>query len=196
MKLFNKWDTNEIKIQDVALVPYINIEPVLVPRSSGRYGLNRLWGRKMPIVERLMNKMMVAGHKGKKHKLTSYKGTGKAVSRYSSVLKTFEIIEKKLNKNPIEVFVKAIENAAPREEITTLEYGGARYSQAIDTSPQRRIDLVLRFMTQGAYQKAFNSKKSAEECLADEIIAAYNLDQKSAAIAKKLELERQAEASR
>ena len=44
--------------------------------------------------------------------------------------------------------------------------------------------------------KSFNSKKSIESCLAEEIINAYKLDRSSNAIAKKLEVERQADASR
>ena len=51
-------------------------------------------------------------------------------------------------------------------------------------------------MTQGAYSKAFNSKKKIITTLADEIIAAKNLSMMSAAIAKKQELERQADSSR
>ena len=98
--------------------------------------------------------------------------------------------------NPVEVFVKALENSAPREEITTIEYGGARYPQAVECAPQRRVDLALRQMVQGSYQKSFNKKPNMVEVLADEIIKAYNSDQGSAAIAKKLELERQADASR
>ncbi len=106
------------------------------------------------------------------------------------------IIEQKSKKNPIEVFVKALENAAPREEIVTIEYGGARYPKAVECAPQRRIDLVLRLFTQGAYQKAFNKKKTVESALADEILAAHAMSQQSVAISKKLELERQADSSR
>ena len=51
-------------------------------------------------------------------------------------------------------------------------------------------------MTQGAYQKSFNSKKSIENCLAEEIINAYKLSSNSNAISKKLEVERQADSSR
>ena len=47
-----------------------------------------------------------------------------------------------------------------------------------------------------ACAKSFNSKKKIEECLADEIIAAHNSENKSVAISKKLELERQADSSR
>jgi ribosomal protein S7 len=51
-------------------------------------------------------------------------------------------------------------------------------------------------MTQGSYQKSFNSKISIEDALSSEILNAYNLSQQSVAIAKKLELERQADSSR
>ena len=101
MKMFGKWDVAHIKVQELALQPYMNIDAILVPRSSGRLGLGRLYGKKIPIVERLMNKMMVAGHRGKKHKLSSYRNTGKSVSQYKRVLKVFTIIEQKTKKNPI-----------------------------------------------------------------------------------------------
>ena len=51
-------------------------------------------------------------------------------------------------------------------------------------------------MTQGAFQKSSNSKKSIEAALADEIINAYKMSNNSAAISKKLEVERQADSSR
>ena len=92
--------------------------------------------------------------------------------------------------------MKAIENAAQREEILTIEYGGARYPKAVDCAPQRRIDLALRNMTQGAYLKSFNSKRSIVDALADEIIAASELSQNSNAISKKLDTERQADSAR
>ncbi|MBW2983232.1 30S ribosomal protein S7, partial [Candidatus Woesearchaeota archaeon] len=85
---------------------------------------------------------------------------------------------------------------APREEIITIEYGGARYPKAVECAPQRRIDIVCRLFAQGSYQKAFNKKKSIESALADEIVAAYNRSSQSLAISKKGELERQADSSR
>ena len=163
---------------------------------SGRLGLNRLWGKKIPIVERLMNKMMVAGHRGKKHRLTSGRCTGKSHTVFNIVEKTFDIIEQKTKKNPVEVFIKALENAAPREEITAIEYGGARYPQAVECAPQRRVDIALRMFAQGSFQKSFGKKIKIEEALSDEIIKASNIDQGSAAISKKLELEKQADSSR
>lgn len=196
MKLFNKWETEGIKVNDPGLQNYINLDPIIVPRTSGRNIRTQFGKSKSSIVERLMNKLMVPGHRGKKHRITSGHCGGKAARAYRIVEKAFKIIEQGTKKNPVEVLVKAIENAAPREEINTLEYGGAVYPQPVEMSPQRRVDFALRLMTQGAYQKSFNTKKKIQETLADEIIKAYNGDGKSTAIAKKLELERQADASR
>jgi len=195
MKLFNKYDTN-IQVQDPGLKSYINLSPLIVVKTSGRNVKVRFWKSKYNIVERLINKVMVPGHRGKKHKTTSGRCTGKAQKAYKIILKTFEIIEEKTKKNPVEVFLRALENAAPREEITTIEYGGAKYPQAVECSPQRRIDLTLRQMVQGSYQRSFNNKKKFHECLAEEIINAYSLNQQSQAISKKLELERQSDSSR
>ena len=195
-KLFDKWDTSSVKVDDAGLKAYVNLTQMLVPKSSGKNGNTRFWKSKNHIVERLMNKLQVTGHKGKKHNKTSGHCTGKGMNVARIVIKCFEIIERKTNNNPVQVFVKALENAAPREEITTIEYGGAKYPQAVDCAPQRRIDIALRQFTQGAYSKSFGNKIKIEEALANELINAYNIDQASQAISKKLELERQADSSR
>ena len=122
--------------------------------------------------------------------------TGKAFTAYDLTYQCFKLIESRTKKNPFAIFVKAVENAAPREEIVSVEYGGARYPKAVECSPQRRIDVALRFMTQGAFDKSFNSKKSAVTALADEIIAASSCSSSSHAVTRKLELERQADGSR
>jgi len=196
IKAFNRWSTEGIKVVDPGLVNYITLEPRIVPRSGAKYAGSRFHKSEIFIVERLINKLLIPGHKGKKHFKSSGHITGKANRAYDIVEKAFKKIEQRTKKNPIEVFVKAIENAATREEIITIEYGGARYPKAVECAPQRRIDIALRYITQGAYQKSFNSKKPIENALADEIVFAYNLDIKSNAISKKNELERQADASR
>ncbi len=196
IKTFGKWDTEGIKVEDQGIKEYINLSPTFVPKTGARYAGKRFHKSNVFIVERLINKVMVPGHKGKKHFKSSSHITGKSNKAYNIVEKAFEIIEKKTKENPVKVFVKALENAAPREEIITIEYGGARYPKACECSPQRRIDIALRVMTQGAYHKAFNTKKPIEQTLADEIINAYNISANSLAISKKNELERQADASR
>ena len=143
-----------------------------------------------------MNKLMVSGHKSKKHYVSSGRNTGKSLSVYKLVEDALTIIEKKLKMNPVEVLVKAVENAAPREEIITIEYGGARYPKAVEASPQRRVDLALRYIAQGAYHKSFDKKTDSVSNLVEEIIAAYNLSSSSNAISKKNDMERQADSSR
>ena len=195
-KLYNKWDISGVQVKDPGLKNYITLSPILVPKTNGKYAKTRFWKNKYNIVERLINKLMIPGHRGKKHKTTSGRASGKLVKVYQIVYNAFKIIEEKTKKNPLEVFVKAVENAAPREEITTIEYGGARYPQAVECAPQRRIDIALRQMVQGSYQKSFNKKINMTNALAEEILNAYQVNQASTSITKKLELERQADASR
>jgi len=196
IQAFNRWSVEEVSVQDPGLQAYINLDPRIVPRSGAKHAGNRFHKSKMFIVERLINKLMVPGHKGKKHFRSSGHVTGKSGLVYGLMERALEIIEQKTKKNPLAVLVKAIENAAPREEIVSIEYGGARYPKAVDCSPQRRIDIVLRYFVQGAYDKSFGKKTSAQKALADEIIAAHDLDQKSFAISKKNEVERQCDSSR
>ncbi|MFH0868193.1 MAG: 30S ribosomal protein S7 [Candidatus Woesearchaeota archaeon] len=196
IKAFNRWGVEGIQVDDLGLQSYITLKPRIVPKTGARYAKNRFHKSKIFIVERLINKIMVPGHKSKKHFKTSSHITGKANKASSIVENVFELIEKQTKENPIKVFVKALENAAQREEIITIEYGGARYPKALECAPQRRVDTTLRYMAQGAYHKSFNSKKSIETCLAEEIINAYRLNAASNAISKKLEVERQADASR
>ena len=193
---FNRWSADEIKVEDPGIKDYITLEPRIVPKTGARYHGKRFHKSRVFIIERLINKLMIPGHKGKKHFRTSYHITGKSNKAFDIVENTFRMIEKQIKENPIKVFVKALENAAQREEIITIEYGGARYPKSVECSPQRRVDLALRNMTQGAFHKSFNSKKSIETCLTEEIINAYQMSQASNAIARKLEVERQADASR
>lgn len=196
IKAFGRWSTAGISVGDFGVKDYITLKPVLVPKTGARYAGNKFHKSKVFIVERLINKLMIPGHKAKKHKITSYHITGKSQTAYAIVEECFRKIEQKVKKNPIEVFVKSIENAAPREEIISIEYGGARYPKAVECAPQRRIDLALKLMVQGAYGKSFNSKRSIVDTLAEEIMNAYFLSPSSNAIAKKQELERQADSSR
>ena len=196
IKAFNRWSLEGIKVEDAGLQAYVTLQPRVVPKTGARYAGNKFHKSRTFIIERLINKVMVPGHKSKKHYKTSGHITGKAGTAYGIVEDAFKQIEKNTKENPIKVFIKALENAAQREEIITIEYGGARYPKAVECSPQRRVDLVLRHMTQGAYHRTFNTKKSIVNSLAEEIISAYRMSSASNAIGKKLEIERQADSSR
>jgi small subunit ribosomal protein S7 len=194
--VFNRWSMDGISISDPGLQSYVCLEPRIIPRTGGKEAKFRFKKSGVFIVERMMNRLMNAGHKSKKHMISSGQLTGKGNTVYKIMESVLESIEGRTKQNPLLILVKAVENAAPREEIVTIEYGGARYPKAVEMSPQRRVDQALKNMTQTAYQKTFNSKKTIIACLTDEIINAYNNSGQSGAIAKKLELERQADSSR
>ncbi len=196
IKFFNRWTAEGIEVKDVGLRSYITLDHRIMPKTGARYAGNRFHKSNTFIVERLAAKLLTAGHKSKKHFMSSGHNTGKKDKALVVVEKALAKCEAQLKVNPLQILVKAIENAAPREEVIAIEYGGARYPKAVDVAPQRRVDLALRYMVQGAYVKSFNKKKKIEDSLAEEIIAAYKLSQASNAVAKKRDLERQAASSK
>ncbi len=196
IKFFDRWDLDGVVVTDLGLKNYLTIDPKIVPKTGAKYAGNRFHKSRISIVERLVNKLMIPGHKSKKHFKSSGHITGKSQTNLKIVEDVLSYIEEKTKENPIAVLVSAVCNAAPREEIIAIEYGGARYPKAVECAPQRRIDLALRWMVQGSYQKSFNSKKSMVSCLADELINASNCSQQSVAISKKYDTERQSDSSR
>ncbi len=196
IKCFNRWDTESVKVGDIGLDRYLTLQPKIVPKTGARYAGNRFHKSNTFIVERLATKLMGSGHKGKKHFISSGHNGGKKTKALHIVEDALVKAEQRLKVNPLLALTRAIENSAPREEVIAIEYGGARYPKAVDISPQRRIDLALRNMVQGAYAKSFNRKVRIQDALAEEIIGAYQLSAKSNAVAKKRDLERQAASSK
>ncbi len=184
-KLFGKWSYDFIEVRDPSLKRYICLKPVRLPHTGGRHEHRKFGKSKVPIVERLINKLMYPG-----------RNTGKKHLAYNIVKKALDIIYLKTGENPIQVLIRAIENAAPREDTTRIMYGGITYHVSVDVSPQRRVDTALKHIAEGARLKAFNNPLPIEEALADEIILAASNDPKSYAIQKKEEIERIALSSR
>lgn len=196
IKLFNRWGFEGIEVKDPGLVRYINLDPRIIPKTYGRFANTRFGKARMNIVERLINKMMVPGHKGKKHFVTSDRCTGKTEKIYKIIKKTFEIIETRTKKNPIEVLVRAVENSAPREEVISYQVGGVILRKAVVTSPQRRVDIALRNLVNSSYRRAVGAGEMAL-ALAEELIAAFRNDpSKSYAIREKERIEKEAEGAR
>ena len=185
IKLFQKWSFKDIKVEDIGLQRYLNLTPMVTPHSMGRHEHQRFRKAKVNIVERLINNLMRPGkNAGKKAKVTNI------------VKEAFEIIYTRTGRNPIEVLVKAVENASPCEDTTRISYGGVVYHLSVDVAPQRRIDLAIRHITEGARAASANNPRSIQETVADELILAANKDIKSAGIAKRNEIERVAQSSR
>jgi len=194
-KVFDMYDMSEVKVEDAALVHYLNLSDKLLIKSQGR-NVGKFTQAKMHILERLANRIAVSGHAGRKHKIITSHSSGKYSRNMQTVIGALTIISEKKKMNPVQVLVKAIENASPRDETTTIEYGGARYPQAVDVSPLRRINLAVRWLVQGAYQRSFGKKKKMSESLAQEIMNASDMNMESYALSKKNEAEKQADSAR
>jgi small subunit ribosomal protein S7 len=159
----------------------------------GRHEHQKFQKAEVNIVERLVNNIMHFGRRGAKN--TGRMGGKK--SRGLNIVETaFNIIQLRTNENPIQILVRAIENTAPNEDTTRIAYGGVVYHVSVDIAPIRRVDLALRFISEGVREAAFSTPRSIEETLSEEIILASNNDNNSYAVKKKNEQERIAIASR
>jgi len=194
VKIFDIYDVSNVSVEEPGLKRVISITPRLMLKSKGRIR-GKFASSKINIVERLISTLSTPGHRGKKHKVMT-RTTGKYNQNAKVVLDAFKIIEEKTKNNPVQVLVNAIEKASPREEVTTVEYGGAKYPQAVDVSPLRRVGLTLRLIVHGAYDKSFNKKTKIAQTLANEIINASGGSMDSFAVGKKMESEKQANSAR
>ena len=195
MKVFGLFDVSEVRVEDPGLKKVVNLHAKLMLKSHGRIKWDPTRA-KVNVVERLINLLQVPGSRGKKHKIITGWITGKQARCTKIVIDAFKIIAEKTGENPLKIFIKAIENAAPRDEVTSIEYGGAKYPQAVDVSPRRRLNLVLRYFVNGSYDKAFNKKATIVEALAKELMLAAEGSSESHAISKRNDSEKQADAAR
>jgi small subunit ribosomal protein S7 len=122
---------------------------------------------------------------------------GKKLRALKVVEDALGIVEAQTKENPVQVLIKALENAAPREDVTRVSHGGVSYQIAVDISATRRLDMALRNIALAALMGAFNKPKSLQQALADEIISTAKGDmQASYAIKKRDETERMSRSAR
>jgi len=186
IKLFNKWNFDDVEIRDISLQDYIQVRnPVYLPHTAGRYAMKRFRKAQCPIVERLTNSLMMHG-----------RNNGKKLMAMRIVKHAFEIIHLLTDQNPIQILVDAIINTGPREDSTRIGSQGTVRRQAVDVSPLRRVNQSIHLLTTGARESSFRNVKTIAECLADELINAAKGSSNSYAIKKKDELERVAKSNR
>lgn len=196
--LFNRWGL-EVEVKDRSLKSVVDLRDVF-PHTHGKHANKYMGKTKVNIVERLANKLMRGGTGEKvsgKVIRTHGRLQGKKYTVLKIIYKAFEIIESKEKTNPVEMLIRAIENAAPREDITKMEIAGVRYQLAVDISSIRRIDVALRNLVLASILKHWSTKRPMHEVLADEImLAAKNDVTNSYALKKKDEIERIAQSAR
>ena len=191
--LFGRWDISEVEVSDVGLQRVLSLRPSVIPHTHGRHEHKKFGKADVNVVERLANSLM---HFGRKHAKNTGRMAGKKQKSMNIVRAALEIVQLKTGKNPVQVLVHAVQNAAPNEDTTRISYGGVVYHLSVDVAPQRRIDLAFRFISEGVRDAAFSSQRGVEEALADEIMAAASNDGTSFSVKKKTEQERIALSSR
>jgi len=116
---------------------------------------------------------------------------GKKTIAQKIVYGAFEIIKKQTKKDPLEVFEKALENAAPEVEVRPQRVGGATYQIPREVKAHRRISLAMRWIIEAARNK---KGKPMKEKLAQELILASQGE--GDAVRKKINVHKMAEANK
>jgi len=198
IKLFNKWSFENIEVKDWTLESYINLRPVIIPHTAGRHEHKRFWKTtKISIIERFVNRLLAPGFIGSKikgHK-SSY-SSGKKSKLLRNLETAFTLLELNIGNNPIQVLINAICNAAPREETTRIAMGGISYASAVDVSPQRRVDLAIKYLVQAIGSSSHSNVRAFAENISKEVALASQNSQESKAIKRKDEVERIAVSAR
>jgi small subunit ribosomal protein S7 len=182
-QLFGRWDVTGIQYTDPSTRRYITVTPVA--HTMGRHAAKQFKKSEISVVERLANRLM-----------QTQENTGKKQKTLKIVRDAFESVHEKTGENPIQVVVRAIENAAPREETVRLKYGGISVPKAVDTGPQRRVDQALKFIAEGTYNASFKTPNDVEDALAQQLTGAAEGDVQTYAVNQKEEKERVAAAAR
>ncbi|PSQ62651.1 MAG: 30S ribosomal protein S7 [Halobacteriales archaeon SW_8_66_22] len=181
--LFGKWETEGIEYRDVSTERYIKVTPIA--NTMGRHADKQFKKSEISIVERLINRLMQTDE-----------NTGKKQLATRITREAFDIIHDRTGETPIQILVRAVENSAPREETVRLKYGGISVPQAVDVSPQRRVDQALKFIAEGVLSDSFKSDTDAASALASQLMGAANNDVGTYAVDQKEEKERVAAAAR
>jgi len=199
-KLFGKYSLENIVIKDLSLAQTVSLTPVIVPHTFGRHAKRALGKTHVNVIERLANKLMRGGTGEKtsgKVIRTHGRLQGKKLRTLKMVEEALDIVEKETKENPVQVLIRALENAAPREDVTRVSHGGVSYQIAVDISATRRLDMALRNIALAALMGAFNKPKSLQQALAGEIMSTAKNDmQASYAIKKRDETERMSRSAR
>jgi small subunit ribosomal protein S7 len=116
---------------------------------------------------------------------------GKKSVATTLVYNSFDMIEDRTKKNPLEVFEQALRNVSPVMEVKPRRVGGATYQVPMEVSSDRRFALATRWILAAARTR---SGKSFAEKLAGELIDASNNG--GSAIRKREETHKMAEANR
>jgi len=117
--------------------------------------------------------------------------SGKKAVAERIIYGALEQIEKKANKDPLEIFTVAINNVKPMVEVKSRRVGGANYQVPVEVRPVRRLALAMRWLKDSARKRG---EKSMSARLANELLEAS--EGRGGAMKKRDEVHRMAEANK
>jgi small subunit ribosomal protein S7 len=116
---------------------------------------------------------------------------GKKSVAEKSFYAALDTVEKKLKKDPLVVFKKAMENVAPMLEVKSRRVGGATYQVPIEVRDNRKQALSIRWLIR--YSRLRNEKTMAER-MASEFMMAFKNE--GGSVKKKEDTHKMAEANK
>ncbi|MDT8999903.1 30S ribosomal protein S7 [Paucibacter sp. APW11] len=117
--------------------------------------------------------------------------SGKKAVAERIIYGALEQIEKKVGKDPLEVFIVALNNVKPMVEVKSRRVGGANYQVPVEVRPVRRMALAMRWLKESARKRG---EKSMAQRLANELLEAA--EGRGGAMKKRDEVHRMAEANK
>ncbi|MDY0745174.1 30S ribosomal protein S7 [Paucibacter sp. R3-3] len=117
--------------------------------------------------------------------------SGKKAVAERIIYGALEQIEKKAGKDPLEVFIVALNNVKPMVEVKSRRVGGANYQVPVEVRPVRRMALAMRWLKESARKRG---EKSMAQRLANELMEAS--EGRGGAMKKRDEVHRMAEANK
>jgi small subunit ribosomal protein S7 len=104
---------------------------------------------------------------------------------------SFDLIEARLKRQPIEVFEQALGNVKPQIEVKPRRVGGSTYQVPVPVDAERQVSLAMRWLLTAA--RARGGRSMAEKLAGELMDAASN---QGAAVKKRDDTHRMAEANR
>jgi small subunit ribosomal protein S7 len=116
---------------------------------------------------------------------------GKKSAAETIVYGSFEMIEKKTKKSPVEIFHNALDNVKPSIEVRSRRVGGATYQVPVEVRPERSQALALRWLITAARARA---ERTMAQRLSVELMEAA--ENRGTAVKKREDTHKMAEANR
>ena len=147
--------------------------------------------RRRDIKKRVLQKDPIYGSEVVTKFIARMMNRGKKNSSASIIYGAMEVLKEKTKKDPLEIFLKALNNVKPLVEVKSRRVGGSTYQVPVEIKPERQEALAMRWIISYARER---KGKSMSQSLSEELLDAAN--NQGASIKKKEDTHKMAEANK